>query len=190
MTPTQAIADAFDAVPRTGFLPEDQQRFAHLDRPLPIGWGQTNSQPTTVKVMLAILDVRPGQAVLDVGCGSAWSTALLAHLVGPTGSVIGVEIVPELVESGRANLAAQSVPQARIEPASPDVLGRPQDGPYDRVLVSAEAGSMPRALVRQLRVGGVMVIPVAGWMYEVRRTERLPDVVRHGRFAFVPLIGG
>jgi len=190
MTPHQAVADAFEAVPRAGFVPEDQQRFAHLDRPLPIGWGQTNSQPTTVRVMLELLDVRPGQSVLDVGCGSAWTTALLAHLVGPTGSVIGVEIVPELVEVGRANLAALPLPNARIEPAVPDVLGRPTDAPYDRVLVSAEAGSMPRALVRQLRVGGVLVIPVAGWMYEVRRTQRLPDVVRHGRFAFVPLIGG
>ncbi len=190
MTPAQAVDDAFEAVPRADFLPEDQQRFAQLDRPLPIGWGQTNSQPTTVRRMLELLDVHPGQSVLDVGCGSAWSTALLAHLVGPKGSVVGVEIVPELVEAGSAHLAARSVPNARIEPADRDVLGRPDDGPYDRVLVSAEAGSVPRALVRQLRVGGVMVVPVAGWMYEVRRTQRLPDVVRHGRFAFVPLIGG
>jgi protein-L-isoaspartate(D-aspartate) O-methyltransferase len=190
MTPSEALADAFEAVPRTGFLPEDQQRFAALDKPLPIGWGQTNSQPTTVRAMLALLDVHEGQSVLDVGCGSAWSTALLAHLVGPSGSVVGVEIVPALVEMGRAHLSAHTFPQARIEPAAPDVLGRPDDAPYDRVLVSAEATSLPHQLVDQLRVGGAMVVPVAGWMYEVRRTDAGPDVVRHGRFAFVPLIGG
>jgi protein-L-isoaspartate(D-aspartate) O-methyltransferase len=190
VTPERELVAAFEAAPRTGFLPADQRRFAHLDNPLPIGWGQTNSQPTTVRVMLRLLDVHPGHSALDLGCGSAWSTALLARLVGPTGSVVGVEVVPQLVDFGRANLEAAALPQARIEPAEPGVLGRPDDAPYDRVLVSAEAGRMPTALIDQLALEGVMVVPVAGWMYEVRRTDAEPDVVRHGRFSFVPLIGG
>ncbi len=89
-TPRDVLDQAFAAAPRAQFLPESEKRFAGLDRPLPIGHGQTNSQPTTVRHLLQHLDVRPGQRVLDVGCGSGWTTALLAHLVGPQGSVTGV----------------------------------------------------------------------------------------------------
>ena len=77
-----AVDAAFLAVPRTGFLPRSQRRRADFDGPLTIGHGQTNSQPRTVDAMLRLLDVRPGQRVLDVGSGSGWSTALLAHLTG------------------------------------------------------------------------------------------------------------
>jgi protein-L-isoaspartate(D-aspartate) O-methyltransferase len=192
MTPAAALDEAFAGCPRRAFLPEDQQRFADADRALPIGWGQTNSQPATVRAMLSLLDVRPGHRVLDVGSGSAWTTALLARLVGGTGEVIGVEIVPELVDVGRANLARQDLPQARIVPAVPDVLGLPELAPFDRILVSAQAGRLPSALVDQLGDGGVLVVPVAGWMHEVRRpsAEAAPEVVRHGGYSFVPLVGG
>jgi len=192
MTPAAAVDEAFAATPRVAFLPEDQHRFARDDRALPIGWGQTNSQPTTVRAMLSLLDVHQGQCVLDVGCGSGWTTALLARLVGSSGEVIGVELVPELVEFGRANLATQNLPQAHIEPAVPNVLGLPDRGPFDRILVSAQASTLPTTLVDQLRVGGVLVVPVRGWMHEVRRTseEGPPEVVRHGGYSFVPLVGG
>ena len=83
MTPADAVDAAFAAQPREGFLPPEQRPHAALDRPLPIGWGQTNSQPTTVANMLRLLQVAPGMWVLDVGAGSGWTTALLAHLVGP-----------------------------------------------------------------------------------------------------------
>ena len=193
MTPTAALDDAFAAVPRAGFLPRGQRRFAGLDRPLPIGWGQTNSQPTTVRATLGLLDVRPGHRVLDVGSGSAWTTALLAHLVGPEGHVVGVELVAGLVGFGRgnlaANLAAGAVP-ARIERAVDGILGLPEQAPFDRILVSAEATTLPLPLVDQLVDGGVLVVPVAGEMVEVRRTHGDPEVVRHGSYAFVPLVGG
>lgn len=188
----QRILDAFAAAPREGFLPRAEVRFAYLDRPLEIGHGQTNSQPTTVRHLLELLQVSPGDRVLDVGCGSGWTTALLAHLVGPEGHVVGVEIVPDLVEFGRANLAGQDLPWAHIEPAFPDRLGLPDQAPFDRILVSAEATAVPAALVDQLREGGLMVLPVRGRLWAVRRTAGWPDepadVVRHGRYAFVPLL--
>jgi protein-L-isoaspartate(D-aspartate) O-methyltransferase len=187
----QRILDAFQAMPREGFLPHGEVRFAGLDRPLEIGHGQTNSQPTTVRHLLELLEVSPGDRVLDVGCGSGWTTALIAHLTGPDGSVIGVELVPELVDVGRANLAGSDVPWARIEPALPGVLGLPVEGPFDRILVSAEAPALPDALVAQLRVDGLMVIPVRGRLWAVRRPAGWPeepvDVVRHGHYSFVPL---
>src|SRR3954449_6073802 len=100
------VAEAFAAMPREWFLPEGEQKRAAFDGPLPIGHGQTNSQPRTVEAMLRLLEVRPGQRVLEVGSGSGWTTALLAHLVGPSGSVSGVELEPSLVTFGSANLAA------------------------------------------------------------------------------------
>jgi protein-L-isoaspartate(D-aspartate) O-methyltransferase len=189
----QRILDAFAAAPRERFLPHGEVRFAGLDRPLEIGHGQTNSQPTTVRHLLELLEVEPGQRVLDVGCGSGWTTALLGHLVGPEGEVAGVEIVPDLVEFGRRNLAAAELPWTRIEAARPGVLGLPDDAPFDRILVSAEADEVPDSLVGQLREGGLMVLPVRGRLWAVRRPEGWPttraEVVRHGHYAFVPLVG-
>ena len=91
--------------------------------------------------------------MLDVGSGSGWTTALLAHLVGPTGSVVGVELEPTLVEFGSANLAATDQPWASIRAATPGVLGVPDHAPYDRVLVSAEPATLPQALVDQVGEG-------------------------------------
>ena len=181
------VADAFAAVPRERFLPAGQRRFARLDRPLPIGHGQTNSQPTTVRNMLRLLDVQSGQRVLDVGCGSGWTTALLGRLVGPEGWVLGLEIIPELVEFGRANLAASSLPWAAIRAADPDVLGAPEEAPYDRILVSAEASALPKGLVDQLTADGVLVVPVRGTLTSVRGTPAGTEVQKHGAYSFVPL---
>lgn len=137
------VLDAvFAAVPRQEFLPASARWSAHVDAPVPIGHGATNSQPWTVRHMLRHLDVRPGHSVLDVGSGSGWTTALLGWLVGERGSVVGVEIVAGLVAFGRANLAAR-FPWARIEQAVAGVLGWPDGQPYDRILVSATGDGVP-----------------------------------------------
>lgn len=190
MSPTtqaDAVAAAFAAHPRTGFLPPELRARADYDGPLPIGHGQTNSQPRTVASMLRLLDVGWGMRVLDVGSGSGWTTALLAHLVGPNGQVLGVELVPELARWGAANLANASHPWASIVTAQPGVLGLPEQGPFDRILVSAEPAELPQTLVDQLRDGGVMVIPVAGQMLRVVRRGDQPEISRHGGYRFVPL---
>ncbi|MDQ4007965.1 MAG: protein-L-isoaspartate O-methyltransferase [Actinomycetota bacterium] len=179
---------AFDAVHREDFLPQDQRANAPLDRALPIGFGQTNSQPRTVANMLSLLDVHAGMKVLDVGSGSGWTTALLGHLVGSEGSVSGVEIVPELVEWSRQNLAAYSMPWADIRQATQDEYGLPAEAPFDRILVSAEAQTMPQSLVDQLGDDGVLVVPVAGRMLSVhRRKGDDVEVRQHGHYSFVPL---
>jgi len=182
-----AIGEAFAAIDRRGFLPPAERGMAKHDGPLPIGHGQTNSQPRTVADMLRLLDPRPGQRVLDVGSGSGWTTALLAHLVGPDGRVVGVELEPDLVRFGRANLAATDQQWARIEQAARGVLGRPEDAPYDRILVSADGGRLPDQLTSQLADGGRMVIPVAGRMILVVRDGEHLVTSEHGRYSFVPL---
>lgn len=177
------------AVDRRGFLPRGQRRAAGDDRPLPIGHEQTCSQPSTVATMLTMLRVPRGGAVLDVGAGSGWTTALLAHLVGAGGEVLGTERVPELVARGGANLARLGMPWARIEAARPGALGAPRAGGWPRILVSASPDELPGQLVEQLAPSGRMVIPVRHAMLLV---ERSPDgavrTTEHGSYNFVPLV--
>lgn len=181
------VTAAMREITRADFLPPDQRRYAAADVPLDIGYGVTNSQPSTVHAMLTLLRVEPGQRVLDVGAGSGWTTGLLARLAGPEGSVVGVERIPELIAETRARLGDR-FPTARLCGAESGVLGWPALAPYDRILVSADARRMPGALIGQLAVGGVMVVPVGGVMHRVIRTEAQPVVEQHGRYLFVPLL--
>jgi len=182
------VRAAFDAVPREGFLPRRARSQAGFDGPITIGHGQTNSQPRTVEAMLRLLQVRTGDRILDVGAGSGWTTALLAHLTGPDGAVLGVELVPELAAWGAENLSRTTYGWASIQPAREGVLGEPRSAPYDRILVSAEARTLPQELVSQLTDHGRIVVPVRSTMtLGVRRGSDL-DVSEHGSYRFVPLL--
>ena len=137
--------------------------------------------------MLGLLQVRDGDRILDVGSGSAWTTALLAELTGSTGSVLGVELVPDLVQWGRANLARTAYTWASVRQAEENVLGWPEGAPYDRILVSADARALPHALVEQLTEGGRIVVPVRGTMLLGTRTGSGLETSTHGSYRFVPL---
>jgi protein-L-isoaspartate(D-aspartate) O-methyltransferase len=185
----ERVSAAFGAVRREEFLRPASRGHASYDGPLAIGHGQTNSQPSSVASMLRLLDVQPGQRVLDVGAGSGWTTALLAHLVGPDGLVIGVELVPDLAVWGEQNVRRTSGSWASIRLASSGVLGVPEEAPYDRILVSAEPGRLPGELLAQLADPGRMVLPVAGVMTVVTRVDGEDRVTEHGHYRFVPLLG-
>ncbi len=179
------ITEAMRAQDRRGFLPPDEVDRHHLDEPLPIGFGQTNSQPSTVAAMLELLDPFRGMRVLDVGSGSGWSSAILGELGGPESTVHAVELVPELVDRSRA-----AIPQSWVEVhhAEAGVLGLPAHAPYDRILVSAMADALPTDLVDQLAPGGVMVAPWGDVMHRVVRTRDGVEITEHGGYRFVPLL--
>ena len=184
-----AVAEAFDAVPRAGFLPAGSRARAGYDGPLGIGHGQTSSQPRTVAAMLRLLEVVPGTRVLDVGAGSGWTTALLGHLVGAHGLVVGVELVADLAAWGEQNVRRTPYGWASVRQPPTGVLGAPDEAPFDRILVSADAGAMPAGLLEQLADPGRMVLPVAGRMTLVVRAGGRDRFSEHGRYRFVPLLG-
>lgn len=184
----QDILSAFRAVPRGQFLPSDVADRAGLDAPLPIGFGQTSSQPSTVAMMLEWLEPESGNRVLDVGSGSGWTSALLRYLVGKHGSVTAVDRVPELVAFGRNNCRRAGVGKITFHRAG-KVVGYPADAPYDRILVSASAAVVPPELLEQLAPNGRLVVPVHDTILVIDKnsTGALETRVYRG-FSFVPLI--
>lgn len=182
------LEEAFGVIDRGDFLPAEEVPYKGVDAPLSIGFGQTNSQPSTVYLMLDWLDPQPGDKILDVGSGSGWTTALLAHLVRPKGKIYAVEKIPELVEFGTDNCQRIGVSNAEFYAAGKKV-GLPKFAPYDRILVSAAAPSLPQELLDQLVAHGRIVIPIQGsiWIIDKLGAEKY-EKKEHTGFAFVPLV--
>jgi protein-L-isoaspartate(D-aspartate) O-methyltransferase len=190
---SEELSRAFEKIDRADFVGEDYLPEAYEDYPLPIGYGQMISQPTTVAFMLGMLDPKPGEKVLDVGSGSGWTTALLSTLVEPDGEVLGVEIIPELAVFGSENLQRYNFPHTAIIPASKTGLGYPSQAPYDKILVSAAAATdIPDALLSQLSPGGTMVMPVHDDIVKIKKHAEKNSYTakRYPGFSFVPLIEG
>lgn len=185
---TDMIIAAMHKMDREHFVPDYLVHEAGFDVPLPIGYGQTISQPTTVQRMLYWLEVEPGDDVLDVGSGSGWTTALLSYITGSQGRVIAVEIVPELVEMGRKNCSTLGLRNVKFHKAGKE-YGWPAQAPYDRILVSAAAEQLPTEILNQLKPGGKLVIPVQHDILEITKiSENEFDTTAHQGFVFVPLV--
>ena len=181
------IDEAFQNINRAGFLPETVKDSVDTDAPLPIGYGQTNSQPTTVRWMLEWLDPHPGEKILDVGSGSGWMSALLAFLVGPTGMVYAVEKVPELVQFGADNCRKSDIQNVHFFVARATV-GLTEFAPYNRILVSAAANELPKELLAQLKIGGRLVIPIKQSIHVINKlNDDEFEGIDHPGFMFVPL---
>jgi protein-L-isoaspartate(D-aspartate) O-methyltransferase len=184
---TPNLIQAFKKIDRKDFLPAEVSENAYVDEPLPIGYGQTNSQPYTVVLMLELLNPKIGDSVLDIGAGSGWTTALLAEAVGQSGKVLGLELVAELVDLGRANLKKLQLKNAKIRKSLPGTLGKPNTY-FDRILVSAAAESLPEVLVKQLKVGGILVVRVQNTLVKLRRVSRnRMETEKYAGFVFVAL---
>ena len=189
MISNDSVLDAFMAVPRELFVDPAYRDESYADHPLPIFCGQTISQPTTVILMLQLLDVLPGQRVLEIGTGSGYNAALLAKLAG---TVVTVERHEKLAELARENLKLAGLEKVVVI-AGDGKKGCARLAPYDRIIVTAAAYQVPPQLKDQLAVGGFLVAPVGAThgceMLKLCKTS--PEHFQtssHGLFSFVPLV--
>jgi len=194
---TPRIIEAFRKIKRKDFLPEDlphRHLAAELDEAVSIGWAQTISQPATVAFMLELLQPCPGDKILDVGYGSGWTTALLAHIVsqnGAKGKVVAIERIKLLAEFGKRNIGKYGFIKSRIVQCvvGDGAKGYSPQAPYDRILASAAAQNMPPAWEEQLKTGGVIVAPVQNAVLKIEKSKNNTfSETRYEGFAFVPLI--
>jgi protein-L-isoaspartate(D-aspartate) O-methyltransferase len=183
------VIDAMRRVPREVFVPQEQYHAAYDDRPLSIGFGQTISQPFIVALMVQALELRGDEKVLELGTGSGYEAAILAELAQ---KVVTVECIPELAEAARQVLDKLDYSNIEVHVAG-RTLGWPEGAPYDAIIVSAGAPTVPQALVEQLTWNGRLVIPVGSrWQQELLRVTKLRkgnEIENLGGCYFVPLIG-
>ena len=188
---TERVIQAFRRVPREAFVPEHLIDYAYVDEPLPIGEGQTISQPLTIADMTEALEPKPGQKILEIGAGSGYQAAILAEIVGSKGKVISVERVEKLAKETRQRIAQLGYKNIKIVTGDGS-LGYARKAPYDRIIVTCAAPSVPEPLKEQLKISGVMVIPVGSWLqqiFKIRKTAAGFEQKSIGFYQFVPLIG-
>ncbi|MBI2450695.1 MAG: protein-L-isoaspartate O-methyltransferase [Candidatus Nealsonbacteria bacterium] len=186
---TPGIVEAFKMVKRADFIPEGMKNLAELDEALPIGYGQTISQPLTVAFMLEQLQPQVGDKVLDVGFGSGWTSALLGEIVGQRGKVIAIELVPELKEFGEKN--AEKYNRGQVHFILGDgSKGYEKEAPFDKILSSAAVqNEIPKDWKKQLKIGGRIVTSIRSsiWLL-VKRSKTEFKETEYPGFAFVPLV--
>jgi len=188
------IIEAFLAIDRKDFVVLEYQNETYSNIPLPIGFGQTISQPLTVAFILELLQPQAGEKILDIGSGSGWTTALLAYIVSQKskkGKVIAIERIPELKEFGEKNVAKYNfINKGVVEFICADgSKGHEKEAPYDKILCSATVSEVPKDWLKQLKKGGRIVTPFNGevqlW---IKKAENEFDIKRFQGFTFVPLI--
>lgn len=190
---TLSIIEAFKKIKREDFVTYDLKNEADINAPLPIGYGQTISQPLTVAFMLELLQPQPGEKILDIGAGSGWQTALLAYCVGGRGRIIAIELIPELAEFAKKNIAKYNF----IENGIVEIIcgdgsrGLEKEAPFDKIIAAASATREPEELKSQLKIGGRLVVSIKEsiWLF-VRKDSDNFEKNEFPGFAFVPLIGG
>jgi len=195
---TQRIIDAFREVQRIDFLPRGMEELAELNEALSIGFGQTISQPLVVAFMIEHLAPMPGDKILDIGFGSGWTTAILAHIVSEgekkselNGKVIAIEVIPELKKFGENNVAKYSFIKKGIVQCiyGDGSKGYKKEAPFNKILCSASAKEIPQGWKEQLKIGGRIVTPIGTsiWCFTKINKKEFKEIEYPG-FVFVPLV--
>ncbi len=188
---TNAVQQAFLKVPREAFLPDVQKGYAYVDTPLDIGNGQTISAPHMVAIMCEALDIKKGQKILEIGTGSGYHAAIVAQLVGTTGTVYTIERFESLATTAKHNLEEIKCPNVIVE-IGDGSCGLPAHQPYDRIYVTCAAPDIPQPLIDQLQDPGKLLIPVGDMFCEltILQKEKQKQTIHHlGGCVFVPLVG-
>jgi protein-L-isoaspartate(D-aspartate) O-methyltransferase len=185
----QRVLGAMRAIPRHMFVPPELQSAAYRDHPLPIGDGQTISQPYIVALMTQLLDPQEQDIILEIGAGSGYQAAILGFLAK---RVITMERIPSVAERARAHIAGMKISNVEVI-VGDGTQGNPASAPYDGIIITASTPSVPQPLIEQLAEGGRLVAPVGGRDIQelqrlIRRGKNI-EVTYHGGVVFVPLIG-
>jgi protein-L-isoaspartate(D-aspartate) O-methyltransferase len=192
---TERIIVAFRKIKRIDFLPEETKDLYEINDALPIGFGQTISQPSVVAFMLEELDPEPGDKILDVGSGSGWTNALLAEIVGPKGKVFSLELVQELKELGERNASKYGFIEKGISEfiCADGSKGYVKEAPYDKILASAAANKIPDSWKEQIKINGRIVAPINNSIIVCDKYQSVSGKIEfkekeYPGFIFVPLL--
>lgn len=201
---TPQIINALLTIDRRDFVPDETKEEAYIDEALPIGWGQTISQPYTVAFMLELLDPQPGETILDIGSGSGWQTAILAYIVSnqrdqTPGKIHAIEIIPELCKLGEANVSKFNFIKSNIVKfhcgdGDKSVV---EDGKVDKIIAAAsiscdaadKSKCLPESWKRELKIDGVIVTPIGNsiWKFKKISVDQF-EPEEHPGFVFVPYV--
>ncbi len=183
------IIESFLKIKREDFVLDKDT--AYTNEAMPIGYGQTISQPLVVAFMLEQLKPKEGETILDIGSGSGWTTAILASIVGEKGKVIALEIIPELMRFGKENVSKYNFIKKGIVKfiCADGSKGYKKEAPYDKILVSASADQVKEEWKNQLKIGGIIVASVGESILVLKKKSKEDfDEKEHYGFSFVPLV--
>lgn len=187
------IIDVFRKNDRADFLPDEAKEMAYVNEALPIGYKQTISQPLVVAFMLELLEIKPGEKVLEIGTGSGWKTSLMADLITESGNLVSIERIGELHKMAEKNLTkAGVIGRGNVKLVLGDgSQGYFEKAPFDKITAAASASLLPEVWKEQLKIGGKIVAPVKDSIVVLEKKSKDSfEIKEYFGFNFVPLIKG
>jgi len=192
---TEEVRKAMESVPREEFIPASSRPYAYVDQPLPIGEGQTISAPHMVAMICETLKLEEGMKVMEIGAGFGYNAAVVAQLIGKKGQLYSIERIDSLAEIAKDNLKRTGLGDNITVITGDGTKGYKEEAPYDRIYGTASAPRVPEPLKEQLKIGGIMLIPVGeqyyfqDLVYIKRKSEEDYERKNMGGVAFVPMVG-